>query len=108
MTICACTLIIWNASHITLGVISRMSPVTSAACVYVQLVVVPVHAKSNPTCVVALHRVVLRWLVDVGGKEGGDTGAKEGETQPAAKGEARGEKVARREEGGPWGFNEPI
>lgn len=38
----------------------------------------------------ALHRIVLLWLVDVGEKEGGDTGAREGETQPAAKGEARG------------------
>lgn len=32
----------------------------------------------------------------LGEKEGGDTGAREGETQPAAKGEARGE-------GGPAG-----
>lgn len=57
---------------------------------------VPLHAKSNPACVVALHRVVLQWLMDVQGREEGDTGAREGETQPAAKGEARGE-------GGPTG-----
>lgn len=78
-----------------------MSPVTSAVCVRAigGWIRVPLHAKSNPACVVVLHRVVLRWLMDVGGREEGDTGAREGETQPAAKGEAR--KGGR--EGGPAG-----
>lgn len=82
------------------------------ARMYVQLVVgyaSPVHAKSNPACVAALHRVVSYggwWTLR--GKEGGDTGAREGATQPAAKGDARGEGGGEgerrgREEGGPAG-----
>lgn len=81
--------------------------------------------KEQP-CVVAFDRVVLRWLVDELVDEGDGGGGGEGEEEVAEGGEGwqspdeqggggRGTQPAeersegtREEEGGPWGFNEPI
>lgn len=70
----------------------------------------------------AFHRVVLRWLVDEGGGGRGVEGEEEVEeggegwqSPDEQGGEGRGTQPAeerskgtREEEGGLWGFNEPI
>lgn len=110
---------------LSVGVISRMSPVTCqcmCTCVFRAIGGCAPGIRKEQPCVVAFHRVVLRWLVDEGGGGRGVEGEEEVEeggegwqSPDEQGGDGRGTQPAeerskgtREEEGGLWGFNEPI